>query len=193
MLWRWHMVWLRLPVWQSVCILVWTGRTGSNISQRCNRHHRVARVFIGSQIRILKVRVQLCVIDNKAHSGYNSTTQINTWHIHSYYWSPCLCVMGAHCSPRARSPGTASAKQCKYLGSPVAQWKMKLRLSPRVRFINAFGSPWTEASSTYLQVFVWKPRFPFFTLQFLPGPGLWQEAENRYLSDVGAVAFRAPH
>lgn len=37
----------------------------------------------------------------------------------------CLCVIGAHCSPRPKSSGTASAKQCKYLGSPVAQWKMK--------------------------------------------------------------------
>lgn len=99
--------------------------------------------------------------------------------------------MGAHSSPRPKSPGTAAAKQCKYLGSPVTQWKMKamtftasvcvcdrerehcismcvsvctihIPVCVYLGFINAFRFLWTEASSTYLQVFVWKPRFVFF-------------------------------
>lgn len=107
--------------------------------------------------------------------------------------------MGAHSSPRPKSPGTAAAKQCKYLGSPVTQWKMKamtftasvcvcdrerehcismcvsvctihIPVCVYLGFINAFRFLWTEASSTYLQVFVWKPRFVFFFL-YLLGPG----------------------
>lgn len=35
-----------------------------------------------------------------------------------------LCVMRAHSSPRPKTSGRGSARQCKYLGSPVAQWKI---------------------------------------------------------------------